>query len=115
MSLDLSIYPIQDPYHFNYQRVLTSNIIHFAQDYALFDAIKNQSVLRNIPDYMSIEIYEEGGARITTEDHYGNPLTYTTAGELKHLSLAPEIPWNQAILSFIQLLPDLTPIIFDWC
>lgn len=116
MSLELTIYPIQDPYHFNtYPSVCISNVISFAQDYTLFNALKIQNILRPIPDNMSIEIYEAEGSRITTEDHYGNLLTYITAGELKHLHLSSQISWNQAILLFLQALPEMTPIIFDWC
>ena len=74
-----------------------------------------------IPDKVKFQWYEDEGIKTRTKDHYGTPLTYTLASEIKRV--LPKrgkfyqkklYAWNKAVIAYIHELPDNAPIVLWW-
>ena len=112
MGLDLSILPI-NPQEIGEISVLITTRIDLDRDYGFFNQISRKPI--TIPPQMWVEMYGEKGIERTRTDRYGVELTFIYAKELKKLSLPKNVSArNRAIKSFIDALPDDTPIILWW-
>lgn len=81
---------------------------------ALWEALGEKA--HPLPPGTRVSWYGDEGIQAITEDAYGKPLTYLTAGELVALgaSAAGSNPWNVAIWQFLNALPRETPIVLYW-
>ncbi len=131
MSLDLTLLPMREPQKLSETSVLCYDRLAFDQDYRIFGQLIDLSYRRQgeqddipasptikvtpIPPQMWVEIYEDGGVERTREDMYDNGLTFVYAEQLKKLKIPDNSsPKNKAIKTFIDALPDNTPIILQW-
>ncbi len=101
--------------------VLTYNRLEFDRDYDIFGQIieldDSEPTIKPlaIPPQMWIQTYENEGIKRTRTDKYGTELTFVYAEELKKLNLPEYVSArNRAIKSFIDSLPNDTPIILWW-
>ena len=121
MGIDLTLLPMSDPCEMGKVSVLTYNRLRFDQDYKLFGQIMeidgSEPTIKSlaIPPQMWVTTYEDEGLNRTRTDKYGTELTFVYAKELKKLRLPEDVSaLNQAIKTFIDALPDDTPIILFW-
>jgi hypothetical protein len=59
--------------------------------------------------------YNDEGIETITEDAYGKPLTYVTAGELSKIKVPKDTSdWNKAVFALIRSLDPETQILLYW-
>ncbi len=102
---------------------LAHNRISLDRDYHLFEQIENigrntgaQQVCKPHPLIPSVRVdwYKDGGVEEITEDAYGAPLTYLTAGELVLVNTQEASEWNQAVFAFFRALPPEIQVLLYW-
>ncbi len=121
MGLDLTILPMHGPQEMGEVSILTYNLLKFDRDHDIFGQIieldDSEPTIKPlaIPPQMWIKTYGDEGIEHTRTDKYGIELTFVYAEELKKLNLPKNVSaYNQAIKSFIDALPNDTPIILWW-
>ena len=67
-----------------------------------------------LPPGTRFDSYEDEGILTVTDDPYGDPLTYTTAGELAKVRVGESTPWNRALWEAIRALPADTVFVLWW-
>jgi hypothetical protein len=117
MGIDLKVMAS----HFRERRdeFLPTAILRFERDVGLFARLTRDSVpcfVRPLPNGLKTGYYEDQGLMFTDVDRYGQPLTFTTPGDLRDLEPPEEIsPWNRAVLSFLLTLPGDARVVLFWC
>ena len=91
-----------------------SNRLYLDRRYQLFDQIRNRRYTEGTITVCRPKLVGERFDCSLKTDHYGDPLTYVTADELKRVNVRGESQWNQAIWAMIAKLPDSTPVILYW-
>lgn len=123
MGLDLTLCP----FDFNGQAYkghdwhLSFTRIRLHREYELFGKISprgggdGEAAVcdpKKLPEDVKFNWYSDEGIIETSEDSYGDDLTYVTAGELAEIM--PTGTWNTAAFSMIRELPPETPIVLFW-
>jgi hypothetical protein len=69
-----------------------------------------------LPAGLKVGHYEEEGLKWEETDRHGEPLTFITPADLRHLRLPVDLsPWNRAVLDFLLALPSDARVILYWC
>ena len=120
MGLDLVVSPIQ---YTSNNWWLCYNRLSFNRSYQLFSQIVNvgrewtdEPILNPlpVPKWIEINWYWDEGIETITENPYGEPLTYLTAGEFCELDTSDLGNWNSAVVEFLCALPRETPVLLYW-
>jgi hypothetical protein len=99
--------------------LLPTATLRFERDARLFCQLTPSStpaLARPLPAGLKIGVYEDEGLAWRETDRQGQPLTFTTPGDLRQLRLPDDLnPWNRAVLAFLLALPAESRVILFWC
>lgn len=122
MSLNLTL--IVD-HHFVPHFIADVNQVTLDQHYELFARISSyaapwygypiESCCRPRP--LDRPLQRKGVSKLTYTDHFGEPLTWLSAGELAQIPwelVAMTGEWNATIFAMVRVMPPETRIILDW-
>lgn len=128
MGLDLELHPNVMGVRYNHPDIigeggyLGGTCLRLARDYVSFsklgqgDDAKQAAFPRPCPPQVTMDRETDSGTvSSTTDDCYGAPLTYVTAGELAPILAKSRSVWNRAVGSLMAALPAETVVVLDWC
>lgn len=99
--------------------LLPTASIRFARDprlLAQFDREATPCLVTLLSEDMKVGHYEDQGLVFTDKDRYGQPLTFTTAAQIRKLKVPDDVdPWNNAVIAFLVSLPPDSKIVLYWC
>src|SRR5262249_37539415 len=73
-------------------------------------------LVHSLPEGLKVGVYQDDGLTFTAADRSGQPLTFTTSADLRHLPVPDEVaPWNRAVLAFPLAFPPDGGIVLYWC
>ena len=98
---------------------LSTATLRFERDARLFSQLgldASPCLVRPLPPGLKVGIYEDEGLTFVETDRRGEPLTFTTPGDLRALRLPDDLDqWNRAILAFLGALSSGARILLYWC
>jgi hypothetical protein len=125
MGIDLRLYPAWPNEHgFSFNGgMLCIDALSFDRDYDLFACVEGfyrpegeqRSRARANPMPGPCRIYGDNGIETRKDDSYGEPLTWSTAGELARAMKDVDTSHrNKAIVAYLAALPPEYPIVLYW-
>lgn len=83
---------------------------------SVFSPQAEPCIVQPVPEGFKVGLHTDEGVKITENDGYGKPLTFTTPEQMRVVGEIEELTdWNRAALAFLLKLPPGSRIVLYWC
>lgn len=113
MGIDLRLIIVRDRHR---EWWLERNTLDLDRDYALHHRIKEAETPKQLPQNVTLSVYdEERGLCTTKDDSYGEPLTWIESKAFGSVPIVTEYSnWNRAVITFLKMLPRDIAVVLWW-